>query len=169
MKWDFYLSSVDPGGDTGLSLLLLRPDGFELIDSATVPYRPEEEPPPTQTLRRWHLDHPGPHRLLYENFHLRNTSSAAGTDPTALEVIGGIRQMVYDRPDMYTEVVRYEPGQGKHLGTDEALERLDLHFGHRHAQRHVRDSLRHAVSYLVKRRYLPMVQQIAPRRTTTRR
>jgi hypothetical protein len=52
---------------------------------------------------------------------------------------------------------------------DEVLEALGLHMGHEHAQRHVRDSLRHAVAHLTRMRYLPVCRVAYPRggRTTT--
>ena len=162
MNSEYFLSSVDPGGDTGLSLLRIGPQDFELLGHATVLYMPRVSPPPTQTLIGWRLGYPGTHRLLYEDFHLRNTDDAAGTDTTALKVIGGIDQMLFDR-NGYEQVIAQEPVQGKHLVTDEVLERLGLHFAHKNDMRHVRDSLRHSVAYLTKRGYLPVCRRAFPR------
>lgn len=170
MNSEYFFHLVDPGGDTGMALLHVRRDGYELLDRATVPYDPERTEPPTRTLARWLHAYPGVHRLLYENFHIRNIASAAGTDTTALRVIGGIEEMLHVTPGYpYLEVVKYEPVQAKFLATDEVLERLDLHLGHRHAQRHVRDALRHGVSYLVDSRYLPMCRAAFPPGTITTR
>lgn len=160
----YLLSSVDPGGESGLSLLHVKPDGFELLDYQTVRYRPSELPPPTSTLIAWRQMYPGEHELVFENFHIRNDSSAAAKDPTALMVIGGIEQMLYDRSP-YIEVTAQEPIEGKHSVTDEKLEELNLHLDHKYTQRHVRDSLRHAVALLIKRRYRPVCHRAFSGRT----
>lgn len=160
---EFFLTAMDPGGDTGLALLHVRPDDFALVAHATVPYAPPEQPPPTVTLRAWRGAHPGPHVLVYEDFHVRNSAAAAGVDTTALKVLGGLDQVLYERPGLYTKVVRRESIQGKHLTSDEVLEGLGLHLGHAHALRHVRDALRHAVAFLAARRYLPVCRVAYPR------
>lgn len=152
---DYFLTCMDPGGDTGLSLFHVRPDSFEMLEYATVPYAPRNGQLPTTTLIEWRLDHPGAHRFVYEGFHLRNTKDAAAKDLTALSVIGGVEQMLHDR-NPYEVVVKQKPDEAKTIATDEKLELLGLHLGHQHHQRHVRDANRHGVTYLVRQRYLPV-------------
>lgn len=162
-KTDYFLNCMDPGGDTGMSLFHIGPTEFELIDSATIPYDPrsrDKERMPTAKLIQWTTEHLGRHELLYEDFHLRNNS--ADKDTTALRVIGSIDQLLYDH-DIFTAVHTQEPVEAKHMATDEVLERLGLHMGHAHAQRHVRDSIRHAVTYLTRRSYLPLCRIAYPR------
>lgn len=159
----YFLDCMDPGGDTGMSLFHIRPKEFELIDWATIRYDPrsrEASSMPTAKLVEWTVEYPGRHELLYEDFHLRN--NAAEKDTTALRVIGSLDQMLYDR-EIFDAVHTQEPVEAKHMVPDEILEKLDLHMGHAHAQRHVRDSIRHAVSYLTRRRYLPVCRIAYPR------
>jgi hypothetical protein len=164
----YFLNCVDPGGDTGLALLHIKPNSFQLLEYATVPWRPQQGQNPVTVLTRWRQLHPGTHHLLYENFHLRNTGKAASTDTTPLLVIGAIEQMIQGQRSLYERVFTQEPVQGKRLATDEKLEMLGLHLGHARAQRHVRDAIRHAVSHLVKRGYLPMCRMAFPRGGTRR-
>lgn len=159
----YFLSSMDPGGETGLSLMHIRPKEFELVDWATVPYNPALENPsamPSMKLIEWTLNYPGRHQFLYENFHLRNND--ADKDTTALRVIGSVEQVIYERAP-YESVHAQEPVEAKHMATDEVLEALGLHMGNEHAQRHVRDSLRHVVSYLTRMRYMPVCVAAYPR------
>lgn len=153
----YFLNCVDPGGDTGMSLLHIRPDSFRLLECATVRWRPRHGENPVATLIQWREEHPGVHHLLYEDFHLRNTKEAASTDTTPLLVIGAIEQMIFERSP-YEQTFAQEPVAAKHIATDDKLERLGLHLGHTHAQRHVRDANRHAVAHLTRRRYLPVCQ-----------
>lgn len=160
---EFFLDCMDPGGDTGMSLFHIKPTKFELVDWTTVRYDPrlrEESCMPTAKLIEWNVRYPGRHELLYEDFHLRNND--AEKDVTALRVIGSIDQMLYDR-DIFTAVHTQEPAEAKSMATDEILEKLGLHMGHAHGQRHVRDSIRHAVTYLVRRRYLPVCRIAYPK------
>lgn len=162
-KEGYFLSSVDPGGDSGMSLLFVHPEGFALLDWATVPYNPalrEESAMPTAKLIEWTLLCPGRHELLYEDFHLRNNS--AEKDTTALRVIGSIEQMMYDR-QIFDSVHRQEPVEAKYMVTDETLEKLGLNEVDSYGWRHVRDSLRHAVAYLTRRRYLPVCRIAYPK------
>lgn len=159
----YFLNCMDPGGDTGMSLLHIRPKEFELVDWATVPYDPaleDESAMPTMKLVEWSLTYPGRHQLLYENFHLRNNS--AQKDTTALRVIGSIEQLVYER-SLFEAIHAQEPVEAKHMVPDEVLEALGLHMRNEHSQRHVRDSLRHAVSHLTRMRYLPVCRAAYPR------
>jgi hypothetical protein len=169
----YFLNCMDPGGDTGLSLLHIKPDSFRLLECATVPWDPRKGLNPTATLVNWRLEYPGVHHFVYEGFHIRNTESAAATDPTALLVIGAVEQVMYDRGHtMYEEIFTQEPVAAKRdkgLATDEKLEKLNLHMDHRDSQRHVRDANRHAVVHLVGRGYLPMCRVAYPRRSVRTR
>lgn len=159
----FFLDCVDPGGDSGMSLLHIRPEGFDLVDWTTIRYDPrirDESYMPTAKLVEWTVQYPGRHELLYEDFHVRNND--ADKDTTALRVIGSIDQMLYDR-DIFAAVHAQEPVAAKHMVSDEVLEKLGLHMHHANAHRHIRDSLRHAVSYLVRQRYLPVCRVAYPR------
>jgi hypothetical protein len=160
----YFLTSVDPGGDTGMSLFHVKPDSFRLLEYATVQWRPREGLNPVATLVEWRLEYPGTHHLLYEEFNLRNTDNAASTDTTSLRVIGAMEQMMYERGNIYEAVFDQIPTKGKYMGTDEKLEKLDLHLDHADAQRHVRDANRHAVVHLANRGYLPVCQVAYPRR-----
>ena len=161
----YFLTSMDPGGDTGLSLFHVGPESFRLLKYATVQWRPREGCNPTATLANWHLEHPGVHHFLYEDFHIRNMKKAAAVDPTALLVIGAVEQMMFDRGRMYEEIFTQEPVAAKDMATDEKLEMLNLHLGHQYSQRHVRDANRHAVTHLATRRYLPVCRVAYPRRS----
>ena len=159
----FFLHCMDPGGDTGLSLLRIEADDFELVDWATIPYDPSLETDaamPSMKLIEWVDRHPGRHQFLYENFHLRNNS--AQKDTTALRVIGSVEQVLFERR-LYESVHPQEPVEAKHMVPDEVLEALGLHMEHQHAQRHVRDSLRHAVTHLTRMRYLPVCRAAYPK------
>lgn len=160
---DYFLNCMDPGGDTGLAILHVKSDGFELLDYQTVTYRPSAGEMPTSTLIEWRLNYPGIHDFVYEDFHIRNRENAAATDTTALRVIGSVEQMIYDR-NLYRHVISQEPVAGKFIATDEVLEKLGLHLGHQYHQRHVRDGLRHGVALLSRRGYRPVCEVINPRR-----
>lgn len=160
----YFLSCVDPGGDTGMALLHIKPDTFQLIDTATVPYRPALGEDPIKTLTSWVRKHPGVHHLLYESFHIRNTAAAASTDLTPVEVIKAMQDMVANG-NAYEAVFSQQPVGGKHMASDDVLEKLGLHMGHKHAQRHVRDALRHAVTHLARQRYAPLCRVAFPRRS----
>lgn len=162
-KTGYFLSCVDPGGDTGMALLHVQPDRLTLVDWETVPYDPrlrEGSAMPTAQLVAWTLDYPGQHKLVFEDFHLRN--NGAEKDTTALRVIGSIEQVIYDR-DLFAAVHAQEPVEAKHMVPDEVLEKLGLHMDHSHSQRHVRDALRHGVTYLTRLRYLPVCRVAYPR------
>ena len=159
----YFHIGVDPGGDTGMSLLHIRPRAFTLLDWATVPYNPMLRDPramPTGKLMEWVSRAPGRYELLYEDFHLRNNS--AEKDTTALRVIGAIEQVVYEH-NPFASVHCQEPVEAKYMVTDETLEKLGLNEETSHGWRHVRDSLRHVVTYLTRRRYLPVCRVAYPK------
>lgn len=161
----YFLDCMDPGGDTGMSLFWIGPRDWEFLAYATVGYDPLiGRTTPTDTLRAWNRQYDGPHHLLYEDFHLRNTT--ADKDITPLKVIGAVEQVQYEHR-LYQRVFKQEPIEAKHMVTDETLERLGLHLGHRHGQRHVRDCNRHAVTHLTRLRYRPVCEIAYPRRSRT--
>lgn len=165
VEGSYFLNCVDPGGDTGMALLYIKPDDFDLIDYRTVPYDPHRsESMPTEVLVRWKLEYPGLHDLVYEDFHVRNTS--AQKDTTALKVIGSMDQMIFEgRP--YRSIFVQQPVGGKHSITDDVLRNLGLLF-ESHADRHMNDALRHAAAHLTKRRYRPLCLAAHPNSATLR-
>jgi hypothetical protein len=168
MNSPYFLNAMDPGGDTGMILLSVQPERFELIEAATVEFRPDKGVHPVDTLVRWQREHPGDHRLVYESFHVTNQAGAAGIDLTALKVLEGLQEALKTRTLTYSSVTVQQPTQRKLQGTDDNLEKTGLHFGHKHAQRHVRDAARHAVTHLVRRSYRPLCELIAPRSQASR-
>lgn len=156
----YFLHCVDPGGDTGMALFYIKKSDFDLVDYRTVPYDPHfKRRMPTEDLSGWKRTFPGLHHLLYEDFHERNTS--AQKDTTALKVIGSIEQMIFEDP-IYESIHPQEPVEAKHMVSDEDLDKLDLLL-EGHDQRHVRDALRHGVTYLTRRRYLPVCRIAYPK------
>lgn len=161
----YFLTCMDPGGDTGLSLFHVKPESFKLLEYATVAWNPRRGSNPTATIVEWRLGYPGIHHFLYEGFHVRNTDSAAATDTTALLVLGAVEQVIWDRGNMYEEIFTQQPVAAKDMVPDEVLEKLNLHLGHQNHQRHVRDANRHGVTHLAKRRYRPICQVAYLRRS----
>jgi hypothetical protein len=157
----YFLNCADPGGATGMSLFHVKPKSFQLVTYETVKYDPHGSGSmPTSVLIEWKLTYPGVHHLLYEDFHARNNDSAK--DLTALRVIGSIDQMIHERK-LYEEIFQQEPVAAKFMVTDDVLEKLDLHMGNQHSQRHVRDANRHFVSHMSKLRYRPICEAAYPR------
>src|SRR5690606_41718944 len=93
----YFLNCVDPGGDTGMSLLHIRPDSFRLLECATVRWRPRHGENPVATLIQWREEDPGGHPHLHPAFLLRNTNEAASTDTTPPLLIGVSEQVVIGR------------------------------------------------------------------------
>lgn len=155
-KFPFYLSIMDPGQDTGLALLRIEEEDFTVEETATVRYDPPRHGQPSRVLAQWNRSYSDiPHVFLYENFHVRPGPVVPET--TALEVIGAVEYWMYesDHRPMYARVVKKEPVQGKHQATDAKLKKLGLFFlGHE--QRHVNDTMRHAVTFLTSLSYLPV-------------
>lgn len=155
----YFLHCLDPGGDSGLALLYIKRKDFDLVDYRTVPYDPHgDQEMPTETLIEWKLNYPGSHRLVYEDFHVRNTK--AQKDTTALKVIGSVDQMLFDRR-IYERVHAQQPVEAKDMVTDEDLGKLGLLLGGNEA-RHMRDALRHGITYLTRARYLPVCRIAYP-------
>lgn len=159
---EYFLNCMDPGGDTGLALLHITPTQYSLVAHATIPWRPDRGSNPVDTLTGWLDEFPGTHKLVYEAFHIRNTASAASTDTTALSVIEAVSGLARTRQP-YEEMVSKQPVAAKRFATDAVLESLGLHLGHKHAQRHIRDALRHGVTLLARRRYIPLCAAAFPR------
>lgn len=152
----FFLNSMDPGRDTGLSLFLIQPDAYTLMDHRVIRYDPEYMSSPTTVLMEWlemYTTHP--HMFVYENFHVR--PQEAIPDTTALNVIGAVHEWMMRRPVVpYQQVIKQEPVQGKHMATDEVLVRAGLYVDIDADSRHVRDANRHAVKYLDHIKHRPL-------------
>jgi len=159
----FQIAAVDPGGDTGLALLEIHPDTFLVKDWAVLSY----EENPVSRLKKWREDSDLPAVLVYENFHVRPGFTVP--DTTALEVIGGIAMWLREYPPSedkepwpYSMVISQEPAEAKWI-TDEILDRLGMKVRAK-GSRHVHDALRHAVSWLTRKRYRPLCRIAWPRR-----
>lgn len=160
----YFLNCLDPGGDSGLALLYIKKRDFDFVDYRTVPYDPYGEGEmPTETLLEWKSNYPGVHRLVFEDFHERNTKALK--DTTALKVIGSVDQMIFEYEaggkQLYDSVHAQQPVEAKRMVSDEDLEKLGLHLSG-HDARHMRDALRHGVTYLTERRYLPVCRIAYP-------
>lgn len=170
----FYLTTVDPGGTTGMALWQVTPSSFSVLATSAVTWQPERQITPLSTLKTWGENHTDlPHVLLYEGFRLRPQK-----DPelVSLEVIGAIRYWLSTetrlptRPSRltlhrlgntspafgpYCTVLEKEPVEGKHLTTDDALDRLGL-ITTGADRNHIHDAHRHAASWLADLSYLPV-------------
>jgi len=156
----FYLNAMDPGGTTGLSLLLIAEDTFTVEKQTTVGYRPAVKESPVRVLQQWRAqynDHP--HVMVYENFHIR--PGRQSTDITAYGLITALEHWVMDEAP-YAEVIAQEPVVAKRLVPDQVLQRVDLKVYGKDA-RHINDSNRHAATYLASRSYLPLCLQAWPK------
>lgn len=151
-RFPFRLVSMDPGGDTGLSLFLIEKDTFWQTDTDVVGYQPENNITPLKTLQEWSKAHTDlPVTFVYENFHVR--PGRAQVETSALEIIGAVREWHrVARP--YVELVPREPVQGKDPISDEVLQRMGL-LKSGGLTRHINDASRHAVSWLTVRGYRP--------------
>jgi hypothetical protein len=89
MDYPYYLTAMDPGGTTGLTLNRISDEDFVLVDSAAVPYR-KDTTGPVGKMKEWveeHSDHP--HILVYEDFHVRPVRGPV--DTTAINVISEVK------------------------------------------------------------------------------
>ena len=155
----FYLNAMDPGGTTGLSLLLVTEETFTVEKQVSSGYRPDKGESPIRVLKNWRRsydDHP--HVMVYENFHIR--PGRASTDITAFGLIVAMEHWVMD-DSPYAEVAPQEPAVAKRLVPDSILERIDLKVYGPDA-RHINDSNRHAATYLASRSYMPLCLQAWP-------
>lgn len=150
-EFPFRLVSMDPGGDTGLSMFLIERDTFRQEATDVVGYRPDQDITPLKTLRSWaHADLPV--TFVYEGFHVRPGKSHV--DTTALEVIGAVREWHRtSRP--YTRLISREPVQGKMAIGDDVLARMGL-LRSGGLTRHINDATRHAISWLASCGYRPV-------------
>lgn len=154
---------MDPGLDTGLSLLHITPDNYQVIEHHVVAYNPEAFSSPVMVLKEWRMAYSEhPHILVYENFHVRPGKMIP--DTTALKIIGAVEDwMMTNSP--YREVVVREPVQGKHLITDTVLTNAGLHVNENSDSRHVRDAHRHAAAYLTEIKHLAFCRAAWPPRS----
>lgn len=154
---------MDPGRDTGLSLLRITPDSYRMIEHQVVTYAPESFSSPLTVLKEWTERYPQhPHILVYENFHVRPGKKSV--DTTAINVIGGVEHWLMEAAP-YVQVFPREPVQGKHLVTDEVLVNAGLHVCNGGGARHVRDANRHAVAYLQQIGHIPLCRAAWPRKS----
>jgi hypothetical protein len=83
--YPFYLTAMDPGGTTGLSMNWVSEESFTMVESAAVPYR-KGMPGPIEKMKEWVGKYPAaPHVLVYEDFHVRPVRGPV--DTTAINVI----------------------------------------------------------------------------------
>jgi hypothetical protein len=183
---------MDPGRTTGLVILRINPEEYEVVDTAAVGGSSEV----VDILRAWNAKHADlPHVLVYENFHVRPDSVIP--DASADTVIDAVRlwaegpaddlQEIYNRlrstPHSDKEVLdglavaierakaqraRYalitsqEPVAAKRLVPNAVLDKLGLVAGGPDA-RHIRDAYRHAVTLLARWRHMPTCERAWPR------
>lgn len=163
----FALNVMDPGGDTGMALLLVQPRSFLLEDWAVVPYTPGGDAL-LKTLRGWRTETERiPGVLLYESFHLRSNKFVP--DTSAINVLEQVNMWVDQERSRshghwpYSLITSIPPSQAKSTVPDKVLDRLNLKV-QGSGSRHVRDALRHAVLWLASYTYLPVASRAWPRR-----
>lgn len=156
----FYLDAMDPGGTTGLSLLLVTEETFTVEEQKAVRYRPGNGVSPIRVLKEWHHQYDEhPHIMVYENFHIRPGQNS--TDITAFGLITALEHWVMD-DNPYSGMFPQEPAMGKTLVPDKILERLDLK-AYGAGARHICDANRHAAAYLASHSYQPLCELGWPR------
>lgn len=165
----FFLTAMDPGLDTGLSLFKIETDSYRMLNHAVVRYDTDDRSSPLSVIKEWRKGHSSvPHRFLYENFVVRPSRRVPET--TALRVIGAVETwFTFDLDDPYDQVIRQEPVEGKHLATDEALRNAGLYVDEDGDSRHVRDANRHVCTYLNEIRFLPLIRAAWPPHSVTLR
>jgi hypothetical protein len=85
VEYPYYLTAMDPGGTTGLSMNWVSENTFAMVEKAAVPYR-QGQPGPVDIMKEWVAKHPhDPHVLVYEDFHVRPVRGPV--DTTAINVI----------------------------------------------------------------------------------
>lgn len=176
----FYLTTVDPGGTTGMALWHITPDVYTVCETAAIAWKPLYGLSPIPTLSEWGKRYADlPHLLLYEGFRMR---PGVHPDLSSPEVIGAIKhwlayceQRPPHRPGRYTRfgqtlhsspyclLIEKEPVEAKHLATDQILDRLGLLISGMD-RNHIHDAHRHAVSWLADpgRAYLPVCRLAWP-------
>lgn len=159
-KEPFYLSAMDPGGTTGLSLLRVSEKTFTVESQRAIKYDPPTKESPLRVLREWRknfLAHP--HIHVYENFHLR--PGRQSTDITAYGLIVALEHWIMDEAP-YEVVAPQEPVAAKSLISDAILDRLDLK-AYGPDSRHINDANRHAATWLAQNGYEPLCRAAWPR------
>ncbi|MBD3004886.1 hypothetical protein [Streptomyces sp. 5-10] len=187
----FYLTSMDPGGITGLVTLRIDKKDFTVERQLGDPYDPLHGKTPARTLKSWAENFRDlPQALLYEDFRLH--SQGFVPDPTALNVIGGVETWLAGTVDVsslaprkavraksshsrladlggapgcpYEKVISREPVQRsrKYMVTNAILERLGL-LAYGPMTTDINDAFRHAVAWLTEQGYRPVCEQAWPR------
>lgn len=188
LREPFYLTTLDPGGITGITTLRIEKTTFTLERQTAIPHDPARGLTAPLAMPQWAQDFTDlPQILLYEDFHVRNIRAVP--DTTALNVIGGLetwlagtltRLVTPTRPtgtsksslsrltDLgglpgcpYRQIIAKEPLQAKHIVPDDILERLGL-LARGPLTTDINDSARHAVSWLADQKYLPLCRQAWP-------
>lgn len=143
---------MDPGPDTGLTLLRATEEALRCEATAVARYDQARGFTPLTTIKRWRQEFPdGKHIFVYENFHIR--PGAVNVELSALDVIKEVRDWIADEKP-YAKVVVYEPVHGKHQIPNEVLERMGL-LQKGGITRHANDATRHGVTYLTQLRHRP--------------
>jgi hypothetical protein len=90
MEFPYYLTAMDPGGTTGLSMNWVSEKTFAMVEAAVVPYR-KDSPGPVDKMKEWVGKYPAaPHVLVYEDFHVRPVRGPV--DTTAINVITELKE-----------------------------------------------------------------------------
>lgn len=155
----FYLSAMDPGGTTGLSLLRITDETFTVESQKSTPYNPDRKESPIRDLQGWRrrfTEHPHVH--VYESFHVRPGRQA--TDITAHGLIVALEHWVMDEAP-YVMIAAQEPVAAKSLISDAILDRLDLK-AYGPDARHINDANRHAATWLAQHSYEPLCRSAWP-------
>lgn len=148
----FRITAMDPGKDTGLSLMRIDATSF-CVEETTVVHHRSKGKELLQVLESWVNRTPKmPSMFLYENFHIRPNQKSVNTTP--IEVIGLVNAWItVSKP--YSQVVVKEPTSGKYAVQDSVLRRVGI-LERGGVTRHSNDALRHTVSWLMTQRYVPM-------------
>lgn len=150
----YFLSSMDFGGDIGLSLMYICLKEFELIDWVIIFYNLILESLDVMFFVKfieWVQVYFGRYWFLYENFYLCNND--VDKDIMVFRVIGLVEQVIYECK-LYELVYVQELVEVKYMVIDEVLEVLGLYMGYEYVQWYVRDFLCYVVIYLVWMWYL---------------
>lgn len=155
----FYLSSMDPGGITGLSLLKISKETFTVESQKAIKYEPSVKSSPIRTLQEWRKCFPAhPHIHVYESFHIR--PGRQSTDITAYGLIVALEHWVMEE-NPYDNLFSQEPSAAKNLISNAILDRLDLK-AYGPDSRHINDANRHAATWLAGAGYEPLCKVAWP-------
>lgn len=151
---------MDPGLDTGLTLLRATEEALRREATDVVRYDPARGFTPLTTIKRWRQEFPdGKHIFVYENFHIR--PQVVKPELSALDVIKEVTDWISaEKP--YEEVIVYQPVHGKHQIPDEVLTHMGL-LQKGGITRHANDATRHGVTRLIQMRHRPTSRLAFPK------